>query len=54
MKIRIEVDEHLDEEYVVIHCRKLDTNILRMQEMLSAQQLDSNVIILHRGENYET
>ena len=50
MKVRIEVDEHLEEEYVVIHCRKLDANILRIQEMLSVQQSDSNVIILHRGE----
>ncbi len=50
MKVRIEIDENLDEEYVTIHCRELNANILRIQEALSAQQSDSNVIILHRGE----
>lgn len=50
MKVRVEVDENLDEEYVVIHCRKLDQNILRIQEALTEKQSDSNVIILHRDE----
>ena len=50
MKVRIEIDENLEEEYVTIHCRNLDSNILRIQEILAAQQTDNNVIILHRGE----
>lgn len=50
MKVQIEIDKNLEEEYVTIHCRELDDNILRIQEALSAQQSDSNVVILHRDE----
>lgn len=50
MKVNIEIDENLKEDFVVIHCKKLDENILNIQKILQDSQSDSNVIILHKGE----
>lgn len=50
MKVKIEIEENLMEDYVVIHCKELDQNVLRMQEILSENQTNSNIIILYKGE----
>ena len=50
VKVQIEINENLEEDYVTIHCRELNGNIMRIQEVLSAQQPDSNIVILHRDE----
>ena len=35
MKIRIELDENLIEDEVLIHCRSLDENVRKIQEAVS-------------------
>ncbi|MBE5875832.1 MAG: LytTR family transcriptional regulator [Lachnospiraceae bacterium] len=48
MKVRIEVDEDLQEESVVIHCRKLDERILQMQNALTESR--DRTILLHKND----
>ena len=48
MKVRIEIDEGLAEETVVIHCRELDEKILRLQRMLQ-ENTDERQLMLRKG-----
>lgn len=50
MKVNIEIDENLKDDFVVIHCKKLDENILHIQKLLQDSQSDDSVIILHKGD----
>jgi len=50
MRITIEVNENLEEECVIIKCRKLDEKVMRLQEALSECTNTSRSIPLHKGE----
>ncbi len=50
MKVRIEVDEDLQEESVVIHCCKLDERILQMQNVLMESSDSGRTILLHKND----
>ena len=49
MKVRIEVDEGLLDEYIVIHCRQLDSRILGIQEALIESSGREQTILLHKA-----
>ncbi len=49
MKVRIEVDEGLVDEYIVIHCRQLDNRILGIQEALIESSGREQTILLHKA-----
>lgn len=49
MKVKIEIDEGLNEDYVVIHCKKLDEKVLQMQNLLADAGGQDKTILLHRG-----
>ena len=50
MKVTIEVDESLVEESVVIKCKKLDEQILRIQQALMEQANADLTILLHKND----
>ena len=50
MKVNIEIDENINEDFVVIHCKKLDENILHIQKLLQDDPPDRNVLILHKDD----
>lgn len=50
MKVHIEVDEDLQEECVVIHCRKLDERIIQMQKVLMESSENGKTILLHKND----
>lgn len=52
MKVRIEIDENLIENEVIIRCSRLDENIQKIQEMLLERKKESGYLILSK-ENTE-
>ncbi len=58
MKIRIEVEKQIEEEEVVIRCKRIDERIAGLQEMLSKGMLQQDSrehktvrqMVLHKGE----
>lgn len=50
MKVRVEVDEDLQEECIVIHCKKLDERVLKLQEALLETSASSHAILLKKKD----
>ncbi len=50
MKIRIELEEGLAEEEVIIRCRSLNEKLQKMQRMISETDLSSNKMEFTKGE----
>lgn len=50
MKVRIEIDDTIQEEEVVIRCRKMDENILRIQEAVTERSEAGRHMTLRQGE----
>lgn len=50
MKVKIEIDEELEEEEVLIRCSRLDESIVNLQRYLVEQGNGKQCIPLHRGE----
>lgn len=48
MKVRIEIEEALEEDYVVIHCKRLNEPILQIQNVLADIGSGDKTILLHR------
>lgn len=48
MKIKVEIDESLEEDYVVIHCKRLNEQIMQIQNVLSDIGGQDKTILLHR------
>lgn len=49
MKVRIEIDENLNENEVIIRCSKLDANTQRTYDTLMDMGKESRQLILHKG-----
>ncbi len=52
MKVRVEIEETLEEDYVVIHCKRLNEQIMQVQNILADIGSQNKTILLHR-ENKE-
>lgn len=50
MKVVIELDEGLDEECVVIKCKKLDERIVRLQKLIADVDKKERDILLHKND----
>lgn len=50
MKVRVEIDESLEEEIVIIHCKELNERIIEMQKALSELGNPDRTILLHRKD----
>lgn len=50
MKVKIEIDENLAEEEVIIRCRSMDEKILRLQSAVSGMVSAEQSMTLKRGE----
>ena len=50
MKVVIELDEELDEECIVIKCRRLDDNIVSIQKLLTDECNGERDILLYKGD----
>ncbi|MCI9137968.1 MAG: LytTR family transcriptional regulator [Lachnospiraceae bacterium] len=50
MKVRIEMDESLEEEESVIRCRKIDETILRLQAAVMEREGSARSITLRQGD----
>lgn len=50
MKVVIELDEELDEECIVIKCRRLDDNIVSIQKLLTDEGNGERDILLYKGD----
>lgn len=50
MKVRIEMDESLEEEEFVIRCRKIDETILRLQAAVMEREGSVRSITLRQGD----
>lgn len=50
MKVVIELDEELDEECIVIKCRRLDDNIVSIQNLLTDECNGERDILLYKGD----
>lgn len=44
MKIRIEIDNELSEEEIIIKCREVNPSVLKMQQIISDSIQDSNFV----------
>lgn len=49
MKVRIEIDESVKEEEVVIRCRKIEDHILRIQSAVMEQSEKGHYMMLKQG-----
>ena len=49
MKVRIEIDESVKDEEVVIRCRKMDENVLRIQSAIMEQSEKGHHMTLKQG-----
>lgn len=49
MKVKVEIDEELSEDYVVIHCKRLDEKVLQIQNTLADIGSSDKTILLHRN-----
>ncbi|MEY8393041.1 LytTR family transcriptional regulator [Lachnospiraceae bacterium] len=49
MKVRIEIDESVKEEEVVIRCRRMDETILRIQSAIMEQSEKGHYMMLKQG-----
>lgn len=52
MKVRIDIDENLQEEEVIIRCRKLDEKVQKVYETLADVSKESRHLVLYK-ENTE-
>lgn len=52
MKVRVEIEEALEEDYVIIHCKRLNEQIMQVQNILTDIGSQDKTILLHR-ENKE-
>ena len=50
MKVVIELDEELNEECIVIKCRRLDDNIVSIQKLLTDECNGERDILLYKGD----
>lgn len=50
MKIQIEVDSEIVEEEVLIRCRQLNSEVMKIQKMLEQAALKSNQFVFFKGE----
>lgn len=50
MKIRIELDENLIEDEVLIHCRSLDENVRKIQEAVSQVLTGKQQLICYKED----
>lgn len=49
MKIRIDIDENLTEDEIIVRCRQLDSGTQRIYESLQELSRESNQIVLTKG-----
>lgn len=50
MKIRIEVDDEIAEEEVLIRCRQLNSEVMKIQKLLEQAAVKSNQFVFLKGE----
>ena len=50
MKVRIEIQENLAEEEVVIRCARINESVLKLQNIVSDMKSNAKSIVLTRGE----
>lgn len=50
MKIRIEVDNEIAEEEVLIRCRQLNSEVMKIQKLLEQAAVKSNQFVFLKGE----
>lgn len=50
MKVVIEVDEDLGEECIIIKCRQLNENMIKLQSLLAEHTNSDRNILLHKDE----
>ena len=49
MKVRIEIDEELQKEEVIIRCQKFDDSIRRLQELIAGHEREVFCIVLRKN-----
>ncbi len=49
MKVKIEIEEALEEDYVVIRCKRLNEQIMQVQNVLADIGSQNKTILLHRN-----
>lgn len=50
MKIRVEIDPEAPEEEIVLHCRELTPEIVKLQQVLAKQIKSTGQIILYQND----
>ncbi len=50
MKIRIEMDDEIAEEEVLIRCRQLNSEVIKIQKLLEQAAAKSNQFVFFKGE----
>lgn len=50
MKIRMEMDETLEADEIIIRCRKLNDEVVRMQRAIAEAAENTNRIVFYKGE----
>lgn len=50
MKIRIDVDEKNVEEEVIVRCRQLNSEVIRLQKLLEQSMTNTNQLVFFKGE----
>lgn len=50
MKIRVEIDPEAPEEEIVLHCRELTPEVVKLQQLLAKQIKSTGQIILYQND----
>ena len=50
MKIRVEIDPEAPEEEIVLHCRELTPEVVKLQQLLAKQIKSAGQIILYQND----
>jgi DNA-binding LytR/AlgR family response regulator len=50
MKIRIEVDDKIAQEEVIVRCRQLNSEVIRLQKLLEQSMTNTNQFVFFKGE----
>ena len=50
VKIRVEIDPEAPEEEIVLHCRELTPEVVKLQQLLAKQIKSTGQIILYQND----
>ncbi len=51
MRIKIEIDPGLEEEFLTIHCKELTPDILKLQNMIEKESKASGMFVFYKGDS---